>query len=186
MKWTVRMADDLLPSSCRTSRKSGALTYPEPLGPVHDYCGMTFTFTNLSIVDNTAIPPISSIEFVKTTQQTNIFNVSFMKLDGYWKFCKSTFHATDDDLPYTIATQDSCKNLLSCPTYCIKKLEHNYYNLIPAILNYNNDQLWNANFVCSLLLTILCFPPRILLKFSWSRRKSLETPCKKAYCVSTG
>ena len=29
----VRKADDLPPSQCRTSRKSGALTYLEPLGP---------------------------------------------------------------------------------------------------------------------------------------------------------
>jgi len=35
------MADDPPP----TSRKSGALIYPEPLGPPRACCGMTFTFT---------------------------------------------------------------------------------------------------------------------------------------------
>ena len=35
------MVDDLPP------RKSGALTYPEPLGPVQAYCGMTSIFTLL-------------------------------------------------------------------------------------------------------------------------------------------
>ena len=39
------MADDLPPLWCRTSPKSGALIYPEPLGPVQACCGMTFTLT---------------------------------------------------------------------------------------------------------------------------------------------
>ena len=39
------MADKLPPLECRTSRKSGALTDPEPLGPVRACSGMTFTFT---------------------------------------------------------------------------------------------------------------------------------------------
>ena len=33
------MADDLPPLQCRTSRKSGALTYPEPLGPLRPVAG---------------------------------------------------------------------------------------------------------------------------------------------------
>jgi len=39
------MADHLKPLQCQTSRKSGALTDPEPLGPVQACCGMTFIFT---------------------------------------------------------------------------------------------------------------------------------------------
>ena len=35
----MRKAEDLPPSSCRTSRKSGDLTYPEPLGPPRPVVG---------------------------------------------------------------------------------------------------------------------------------------------------
>ena len=38
------MADDLPHLQCRTSRKSGALIYPEPLGHTSACCGMTFNF----------------------------------------------------------------------------------------------------------------------------------------------
>jgi len=33
------MADDLSPLQCRKSRRSGALTYPEPLGPLRPFAG---------------------------------------------------------------------------------------------------------------------------------------------------
>jgi len=36
------MTDDLPPSYCRTSRKSGALTYPEPLGPPRTVAGILY------------------------------------------------------------------------------------------------------------------------------------------------
>jgi hypothetical protein len=38
----VREADDLPPSYCRTSRKSGALTYPKPPWPLQSVVGVTF------------------------------------------------------------------------------------------------------------------------------------------------
>jgi len=40
----VRIADDLPPLWCRTSRKSGALTYPEPLGPPRPVVGDLYLF----------------------------------------------------------------------------------------------------------------------------------------------
>ena len=40
----VRKADDLPPSQCRTSRKSGVLTYPEPLGPPRPVVGDLYLY----------------------------------------------------------------------------------------------------------------------------------------------
>jgi len=40
----VRRADDLPSSQCRTSRKSGALTYPEPLGPPRHVMGDLYLY----------------------------------------------------------------------------------------------------------------------------------------------
>ena len=43
-RWLVRKAEDLPPSKCRTSRKSGSLTYPEPLGPLGPVVGDLYFF----------------------------------------------------------------------------------------------------------------------------------------------
>jgi hypothetical protein len=46
----VRKADELPPSQCRTSRKSGAFTYPETLGPSRPVLGNLYLYRNNSSV----------------------------------------------------------------------------------------------------------------------------------------
>ena len=67
----VPMADDLPPSQCRTSRKSGALTYPEPLGPVQACCGMTLY---LCAVTTCLILPVTCIPVFYLPFSFDVFN----------------------------------------------------------------------------------------------------------------
>ena len=46
----MRKADDLPPLQWRKSRKSGVLTYLEPLGPVQDCCGRTLPLMILILI----------------------------------------------------------------------------------------------------------------------------------------
>jgi len=45
----VRKTNDLLPSKCGMSRKSGALTYPEPLGPPQPFVGDCYLYLYITV-----------------------------------------------------------------------------------------------------------------------------------------
>ena len=92
------MADELPPSQCRKSRKSVALTYPEPLGPPRPFAGLPLSLPYKIFHNDSVAASKKTLKFtlhksiLASTKVSNITPVKTVRQDAEKSFNFATSH----------------------------------------------------------------------------------------------